>query len=32
MKKLLSLALCAALALALCVPAAAFTDVAPEKW
>ena len=32
MKKLLSLALCAALALALCVPAAAFSDVSPEKW
>ena len=31
-KKLITLALCAALALAMCVPAAAFTDVAPEKW
>ena len=32
-KKLITLALCAALALALCVPAAAeFTDVSPEKW
>ncbi len=33
MKKLLSLILCAALALALCIPAAAaFSDVAPNAW
>ena len=32
MKKFLTLALCAALALALCVPAAAFSDVAEEAW
>ena len=32
MKKLLVFALCAALALALCVPAAAFTDVPADAW
>ena len=32
MKRMISLALCAVLALALCLPAAAFSDVTGEEW